>query len=513
MADEEIIQEEAGEEIDIFEEYEHILAEYKRDARMRSLVGVGVSVLAHVILIIVGFFVIVIEQPQSEAALETEKVEMEVKEIPPEEREKIEELEEQAETVAPTVAKPEPATETSQEVEDINTDVVGVDTNVDLTSTLNFKPMNTGLVMPGAMAGRSGAGRAAAGRKYGIGSGTESAILKALRWLKRHQEEDGNWFNKGHEGKAMSGMALLAFLAHGDTPSTSEEFGVTVQKAIDYLVRLVEETGQKPVGRAYTHGIVAYALSEAYAMTSLPEVGTAAETAVTVVVNGQQPGGGYNYRYAKGDRWDLSVASWQFQAMKAASVAGLEIPGMAQAKQRGAAWLKNENFSGGSFHYSGHRGARWSMNGAGCVVLQLLGHHTAPAVKTVVSRLKDEYKSEWKKVCHASSYSWYYITQAAFHGGKSSFKSYFPTFSRMLIKHQADDGHWPSPNQDVAKTNRGYHPYMNTALNCLSLQVAFRYLPSYQTTRKQMAGGVTGGDDETDDTFSFEDDDLGIEVN
>jgi hypothetical protein len=38
----------------------------------------------------------------------------------------------------------------------------------------------------------------------------------------------------GKEHDAMTGLAILTFLAHGETPS-SEEFGETVTKGVQYL--------------------------------------------------------------------------------------------------------------------------------------------------------------------------------------------------------------------------------------------------------------------------------------
>ncbi len=507
---------EVGQEVDIFEEYESILREYKRREMMRNLTGVGISVLVHVFLILIGFYVIVIDQPQSEASVTAETVEMDIKEIPPKQMEELEQLEQEVEQVVPTVSKPEPTAESAEQVEDITTDVAAVDQAIDVNVNLTSSAYNTSLKMPSMMSGRSGEGRRAIGNEFGIGGATENAILKALRWLKEHQEEGGFWMKKNNaEGDAMSGLALLAFLAHGDTPSNSEEFGVTVQKAIDYLVQRVETVGARHLGRAYTHGIVAYALAEAYAMTRLPEVGSAAEQALQVIIDGQQPEGGFDYRYKKGDRWDLSVASWQFQAMKAATVAGIEMPGLTEAKIKGVDWLKNTTYRNGAFGYSSPGGGRLSMSGAGATVLQLLNEGDSEEVQATLEQRLIPYDPKWGKVNHSSAYSWYYMTQAIFHGGRRPFKQYFPAFSNMLIAHQADDGHWTEPGKEDEE-GLGRDVYMSTAMNCLSLQVAYRYLPTYKATSQRTAsrtGGQTDSEsDDDEDIFDFDDDDLGIQV-
>jgi hypothetical protein len=50
----------------------------------------------------------------------------------------------------------------------------------------------------------------------------EDAVVKALRWMKSTQAADGSW-GEGNKA-AMTGLGLLAYLGHCETP-ISEEFG------------------------------------------------------------------------------------------------------------------------------------------------------------------------------------------------------------------------------------------------------------------------------------------------
>ena len=79
------------------------------------------------------------------------------------------------------------------------------------------------LVMKGLFQGRSAGGRAAGLKNYAgqWGQYTEMSVIKALEWLKKKQNPDGSW---NPNKTAMTGLALLTFLAHGETTS-SEKYG------------------------------------------------------------------------------------------------------------------------------------------------------------------------------------------------------------------------------------------------------------------------------------------------
>ena len=77
---------------------------------------------------------------------------------------------------------------------------------------------------------------------------------------------------------------------------------------------------------AYPHAIKTYALAEAYTMTGISLIEGKMLECIKVVIDGQQEGGCFNYKYTKGGRQDLSIAGWNYQAMKAAYGTGLDIP-------------------------------------------------------------------------------------------------------------------------------------------------------------------------------------------
>ena len=105
----------------------------------------------------------------------------------------------------------------------------------------------------------------------------EAAVVKGLDWLQKNQNKDGSW-GSGHKS-AMTGLALLAYLGHCETP-LSEKYGDTVLRGMVYLTdlgmknhgKLVPKGGEKDKHWPYQHSIATYALAEGLAETYTAEV-------------------------------------------------------------------------------------------------------------------------------------------------------------------------------------------------------------------------------------------------
>lgn len=136
----------------------------------------------------------------------------------------------------------------------------------------------------------------------------EEAVVKSLRWLKKQQNKDGSWGGAPHNYKcAMTGMALLSYLAHCETP-LSEEFGETVLKGISFLV---DQGMKNPVLSlvpqrnevSYDHAVATYALCEAYTFCKqmdIPSISNLEKVvikAVDKIVDNQNTDGGWAYNY------------------------------------------------------------------------------------------------------------------------------------------------------------------------------------------------------------------------
>ena len=349
--------------------------------------------------------------------------------------------------------------------------------------------------------------------KNGVGGAvTEAAVLRSLRWLKREQQSDGSWKgSKQNVPPAMTAMALLAYLAHGET-TTSPEFGPTVKKAIDWMLANQEANGhfKGRDGNDYSQPIGAYALCEAYALIPNPLLQEAAIKAITEVVKGQHANGGFNYNLNQDIRDDSSYMAWCCQALKAAKMAGLEadVPGLEASIKKAITGFKLNADASGGFGYTGK--GRTGLSGAGTLCLQLLGNPKAVEVTQTMKFLETctfSFATPDQQPYGGGSqvYYWYYITQAKFHYSAETFAAWNKLFSPELCKQQiveknaiedlkgnkVDVGHWESPS-------KGEHTggtVQDTALCTLMLEVYYRYLPSFKPIEEEIVKAVDKKDE------------------
>ena len=335
------------------------------------------------------------------------------------------------------------------------------------------------LILPIELGSRSGPPREKALNTHAgsMGARTEAAVEKALNWLKTNQQADGSW---GPNTIALTGLSLLTFLAHGETTS-STNYSRTVENAIRFLLAKQRANGTfvnvNTQEGPYEHGIASYAMCEAYGLTRIPELKPAMEKAVQVILNGQQPGGGWDYRYSKGGRRDTSVAGWQIQALKAALIAGAENPDIRKSLAKAADDLKKAcDPVTGKFHYTDRSSqTSESITGVAVLCLDLIGQGDSKEARQGLSALTKAL-CKWEAAPEWAMYGWYYITQAKFQEGGSEWKRWNNQFARAFTGSQNKDGSWTAPKEDERK----YGPAYSTTLAALTLQVYYRFLPTYK---------------------------------
>ena len=121
--------------------------------------------------------------------------------------------------------------------------------------------------------GRSGATKSRLLREGGGNEESERAVAMGLAWLARMQKQDGGWeyeIGSKDERIAATGMALLPFLAAGETHLKGKKYQKTVNAGLQFLLRncpLSGATAGRMSGNMYAHAIGTVALCEAYGMS------------------------------------------------------------------------------------------------------------------------------------------------------------------------------------------------------------------------------------------------------
>jgi hypothetical protein len=325
----------------------------------------------------------------------------------------------------------------------------------------------------------------------------ERAVSNSLEWLKQKQNPDGSW--PGQNKAAMTGLALLCYLGRCETPE-SPFYGDTVLKGINYLVELSKKNewgyideDPKSQPSTYAHGIATYALGEMYTLArlgskELPGMKDAFVKGVQLIIQNQNSRGSWSYggvekgspyayyKESKGE--DLSLAGWQFQALKAAKNSGLKIDGLHSALDKMTDYVITKQTKDGGFgvanrdqHYN-----QWSLTGVGSLALQTASKGKTKPIKDAVEFLHKFLEAEpldWNKNCNL--YCWYYYTQTFFQMGGEEWKFYNQQFLPQILAAQNPDGSWKAGRANWPSGD-AKDPVYRQCLCTLQLEVYYRYL-------------------------------------
>jgi hypothetical protein len=367
--------------------------------------------------------------------------------------------------------------------------------------------------------GRGTGSREAMAGNYGGTAATERSVAGGLNWLARHQNPDGSWsFDKYHqnckdkscagdpnpEGKlpgvgasaadmGATAMALLPFLAAGQTPESSGPYKSQITKGLLYMVKnqnpktgaLYGKAGGGP--RMYVHGLATIVLCEGYGMTKSANLRIPAQRAIQFIEASQHPDqGGWRY-YVAGETptgGDTSVVGWQMMAIKSAIMAGLEVNPKTMEKARVYMKLASSGKSGGLFSYEPKGGASPSMTAVGLLCMQVLGiKRDDPAMAEGMNYLMQHLPGKYAR----DSYYFYYATQVMHNLPGPEWDKWNRATRRYLIETQVKDGcaegSWDPNKPTVDRWGAEGGRLMVTSVNTLNLEVYYRFLPLYKMDR------------------------------
>ena len=516
------------------------LAEYRKQRLFELLLGPVVSLVVHLVAIaaMIIFMVPKTQVIQDEVVVQMEKEkEIEI-DVPDEPEEIIEEEapdEETPEFDQEFEDVPNEEVETVSEMEVVEP-VETKDHNVSELKAFEGVNSMDNMYNMRTTSGKNAMGRRFGGKYYGK---TKAAVIATLRWMKKQQTEEGSWpgdktpdaggmdgasSNSVHVG--ITGLGILTYLANGVKPD-DKEFGYTLEAAASWLRSQVDmETGLIKMGIAggrsgvnvYQQAIATYAICEFYGMTQIPTFKPVMDKMVEALIKHQRDDGSWAYQYNTSSHSDASLAGWHAQALKAAYSSGCKVEGLEEATQKISKMFltnvitdkNNAKFGYGYYVCDASNqkvtaNAGWIRLPIGAVsslCLQLYGEGSSLAVKSGYERIKTDFiktkdyeyiNAKHPRMWHdAKVYDWYYQTQVVFQYKEMSFgrkwnaKFIYGQLCKNQVTSKNEDtgktlGYWriPGSQEQMDKEREdSWRTFYATALNCLTLQVYYRNLPT-----------------------------------
>lgn len=332
------------------------------------------------------------------------------------------------------------------------------------------------------MAGRSGATKDKMLKAGGGNSESEAAVARGLAWLARKQLKNGSWeFDGGSKDKiAATGLALLPFLAAGETHKGNGKYKKTVEAGLNWLMGQVGSGGAfAGTNNMYAHAIGCVALCEAAGMTKDPNVKTKAAAAIGVVVRAQGDNGSWGYGTTKSDG-DTSIVGWQIQALASAKMAEIKFD-KDKTYKSAERFLENVSTDSGSKYGYREKGASQTLTPVGLLSRYYIGWSPKhPAFARGVDFIKQFPPNRG----YFDMYYYYYATQVVhFYEGADWHKFWNPKMRDLLIEMQnktADENVRGSWEKDSGFIGASCGKLGTTCLALLTLEVYYRHLPLYK---------------------------------
>lgn len=343
----------------------------------------------------------------------------------------------------------------------------------------------------------------------------DDSVERALAWLASQQQRDGSFPTLPQGQPAVSGLCVLAFLAHGHLPGEGP-YGETVQRGIDYIISCQKQNGllalvapngpelsrmiSHEIGYTvpYNHAIGALVLSETFAMEGAQRaqaVEPVIEKALRVTLEMQNwpkdheiDEGGFRYLddYEEYDS-DLSVTGWQLMFLRSAKNAGFEVD--EDPIKRGIQFVRHcfrEDLKTFTYKLESRDRSTRAMAGAGILALAHSGLHNtreAQLAGDFILRAKfDTYNAPGRGQTHVDQNERYHYglltcSQAMYQLGGRHWEAFFPPMVTVLLDAQHADGSW---DVDSHYNDGTYGNCYTTAIGVIALGAPNQLLPVLQ---------------------------------
>ena len=305
---------------------------------------------------------------------------------------------------------------------------------------------------------------------------TAEVIRGGLKYLSAQQNPNGAWteLNKPEWETAITGYALMAFLATGNLPNEGE-FGKVVAAGRQFLLNSLQSDGKFVTARRggqymYGHGIATIVLAELYGQTKSEAIRPKLEKAVHLIIGAQNAEGGWRYSPTPRDA-DISVTVLQVVALRAAKEAGLDVP---QATLDNAVNYIHACYDApsGGFSYQPRGAAGFARTAAAIYSLQVLGRYDDPQVQTGSDFLVKHFADRSGYIAYGN----FYAGPAEYMLGGETWKSWYTNLSANLLKsvrRQGEIAYWEKQGSDPGSI-------YTTAVYTTLLALPYHYVPLYQ---------------------------------
>lgn len=354
---------------------------------------------------------------------------------------------------------------------------------------------------------------------------SEAAVMLGLKWLADHQAPDGHWsvtrFNKlgltNENGAckctgladlkpvkkktdpdqndydiASTALALLPYLARGETHRGTQNihsYSKLVEQGMKFLLAHQAKdgsfvnkpgAGEKIPGTLYPQGMATLALCELYGMSRDPILQDPCQRALNFIVKSQHSAGGWRY-IPKTMPGDMSVTSWQAQALKSGQLAGLIIP--VDTPQKMLGFMETLKKGDGFCYQPGAKRHEVTPSMTACAMLTRQYIYGGDLTKGPSTFGVELLKKEQPSAAKFNMYYYYYATQVLLNVQGDAWKNWNPKMRDLLIKLQDkgtkpglahQKGSWAAGEEKWDKRG-GRH--MITCLALLTLEVYYRHLP------------------------------------
>ena len=331
-------------------------------------------------------------------------------------------------------------------------------------------------VVPQSIFARDAAGDTEKSAAELITPKTAQVIKRGLEYLTGRQQTDGELGNGGYSRNvAVVGLAGMALIASGSTPGRGP-YGKQIDRCLDFILANAAESGFIDVpsaamhGPMYGHGFATLFLAECYGMTHRADLRDKLTKAVQLIVNTQNPQGGWRYQ-PHPDEADISVTSCELMALRAARNAGLHVPRETMAK--GIEYVKKSQNEDGGFMYTLIGGpSAFPRSAAAIVALYSAGIYEGPEIKKGLEYLVTQIP-RGDDFSHESHYFYghYYAVQAMWQAGGDYWTRWYPAIRDALVNARPKTA--PGSTRQSA-TNTA------PAWRCIILQIPNNYLPIFQ---------------------------------